>query len=264
MKRSFVLLMLALLLAMDHAWSEEACQLPSFPEFVWQMVPEAGMQSNASYTVYTWEVPAEVGEEPVREYLAMMCEAYGLKKLSASEDGADWMIACAMPACAELGFRVRIGTETVKGCHVLAVWRSSPLREAVGTLALYLNRGIGLTAASNRSAVLPSPTPTSTPTPTPDPTVTPAPTPTPSPDPTSKKPLPVPDPIQKTKCDRCGGSGKRDCRTCDGKGYLEVWVDTPEYSGIGTGFTGMVQIDCSNLFCQGGKVDCEYCNDGWR
>lgn len=66
-----------------------------------------------------------------------------------------------------------------------------------------------------------------------------------------------------TPCTRCFGSGQVDCSNCDGRGYKEKYVSTPNYSGH-TKTTSTVREDCFK--CGGrGKVDCSACGgDGWK
>lgn len=54
--------------------------------------------------------------------------------------------------------------------------------------------------------------------------------------------------------------------TCDGKGYLEIRVTVPNYSGTpGGGGTKTERKNCSNARCKNGQVNCSFCGGtGYR
>lgn len=255
--RNAALFLLAACLLFSDAGAESAVILPDFAPFVWQLTASAAAEQNSAYSVYSWQVPPAVGLQAVQEYIALLQNAYGLEELALAADdtSGDFTAAYAVPACAETGFRTAVGAQAVKGCHVLALWQHNLLQSGAGTLYLYVSRGIALADTAERTRALPSPTPVPTPTPTPIPTPAPVATPTPK---YTAAPLPTARP--QTTCPVCNGKKTRDCKTCDGKGYMEILVRVAGYNGVGSDTYETVQKPCSNLFCHNGQVDCWRCN----
>ena len=79
-------------------------------------------------------------------------------------------------------------------------------------------------------------------------------------------PDPIPSPTfgikpkEKKDCPYCIG-GYNDCKTCDGDGYIDVWVDPPAYSGMDDDTIGHYERKrCSNFKCLNGRVECSHCN----
>ncbi|MCC8138245.1 MAG: hypothetical protein LIO76_09355 [Clostridiales bacterium] len=62
----------------------------------------------------------------------------------------------------------------------------------------------------------------------------------------------------KTMCVKCHGTKKIECSNCDGKGYKEVYIQTPNYSGHSDTSTTAYE-DC--MKCHGtGEVTCTRCD----
>ena len=259
-------LLAALLLVLGFAFAaaaEETVTVPDLTAFTWSRVPLASKQENAAFSVYSWYIPAEISADVVEEYMSVLQERGQLQRLALADDPTGVVtMACAMPACTELGFRTGVGEETVKGCHLLWVWQADLAHPGAGTMFLYLSRGVELADTGDRTLLLPEPTPTPTappaPSPKPLPSAAPRPAIAPVSDPDSGSYMPTPRP--KVPCPMCHGKGTRPCKTCDGKGYLDVDLSSvPRYDGVGSGGSGKERVPCPNLLCFGGEVDCMYC-----
>lgn len=65
-------------------------------------------------------------------------------------------------------------------------------------------------------------------------------------------------------CRYCNGQKTSTCKTCYGKGYIEVRTTTPKYTS-GVGGTKTERKPCTNIRCHDGKVDCSFCGGkGYR
>lgn len=258
-----MLLLVLVMLMIPVSALQEATVLPDFSAYVWHLVPDADIQENASYSVYSWRVPADIAENALPEYLGILMEYYHLEELAKEENpsGTLLMAAFSLPGCESLGFRTSVGTQAVKGIHVLWVWKPDPVQQGAGTLFLYAAGGIGFSDTSNRTRTIASPTPAPTPEPTPEPT--PAPTAEPG---NSQRNVPdnpsayLPYTAPKSVCTFCNGKGYRDCLTCGGDGYMEIRVSVPNYTGVSGSTSTIEKKPCSNLFCEGGRVKCWYCD----
>lgn len=259
MRKTLLIFLTALLLVLSAvfpaaATAEEAVTIPDFLVFTYKLVSLKSEESNSSYSVYAWEVPAEIGKAPAAEYLQLLIKQYDLQLLGSTEDREEGTecLGYSMPACKEQGFGTQIGEKTVKGCHVLWLWQSDLVHAGAGTVYLYLSRGIALEDTGARTALLSAPTPTPTPRSTPKPSAQ-----------TSgqtARPAPAVTPAPQSVCPECRGRGTRNCNTCDGKGYIEIRIRTPGYGGVGTGTRTTETKPCSNIFCHNGQVECWFCN----
>ena len=259
MRKTLLIFLTALLLVLSAvfpaaATAEEAVTIPDFLVFTYKLVSLKSEESNSSYSVYAWEVPAEIGKAPAAEYLQLLIKQYDLQLLGSTEDREEGTecLGYSMPACKEQGFGTQIGEKTVKGCHVLWLWQSDLVHAGAGTVYLYLSRGIALEDTGARTALLSAPTPTPTPRSTPKPSAQ-----------TSSqtaRPAPAVTPAPQSVCPECRGRGTRNCNTCDGKGYIEIRIRTPGYGGVGTGTRTTETKPCSNIFCHNGQVECWFCN----
>ncbi len=261
MRKTLLIFLTALLLVLSAvfpaaATAEEAVTIPDFLVFTYKLVSLKSEESNSSYSVYAWEVPAEIGKAPAAEYLQLLIKQYDLQLLGSTEDREEGTecLGYSMPACKEQGFGTQIGEKTVKGCHVLWLWQSDLVHAGAGTVYLYLSRGIALEDTGARTALLSAPTPTPTP--------TPRSTPKPSAQTSGQtaRPAPAVTPAPQSVCPECRGRGTRNCNTCDGKGYIEIRIRTPGYGGVGTGTRTTETKPCSNIFCHNGQVECWFCN----
>lgn len=264
LKRSFLLLLIIMTVGVAAA---EIVDLPAFHSFVWGYIPVAHKEENASYTVYTWKVTPDIGRETILEYMDALRDQYSAQELVRVENEAtgDLTVGYSLPDCSEMGFRAKIGEQTVRGCHTLLIWQTDRETSGGGTLYLYLNRGLTLNDTGIHTVLLPSPTPVPTPKPTPRRTSAPIryttpPYPTSNPNP---NPYPTPTEKAKSKCPYCN-NGYRDCMTCNGKGYIETKVVVPNYGGNNYGTT-IERKSCPNINCQNGKVKCTMCQGtGYR
>ncbi len=68
----------------------------------------------------------------------------------------------------------------------------------------------------------------------------------------------------KVRCIKCGGNGRVRCSNCDGLGYKEVRVSTPNYSGKSDGIKyGTSKQTC--IKCSGrGSIECSNCHGEGR
>ena len=223
----------------------EEIVLQDFDAFVWKMTEPVPVEANSAYTIYAWRVPESVGMEPVNEYLTQLCDKYHLTELSVNEGDHTIVTAYAVLGSDGPGFRVKVGNETVKGCHIMTVLKTDAQPPFIGSLYLYVCRGIVIGDLKEHTLLLPSPSPapTAVPQSEPEPTV-----------------YSLPTDKAGTICSHCGGKGVRKCLTCDGKGYIEIRGRVPDYTGTGSGGSYVERKPCSNLFCENGWVKCFFCD----
>ena len=239
----FVALLSGIIMCPAGYCSDGPVFLSDFSSFVWSKA-ERSVTKNNSYTTYTYFIPSTVSGA-IDEYVEHLTRDYGMKRIALSEDSdGNFLAAFSIADSESKGFRIEIGGETVRGCHVLMQAMKKTDTEHRSMLVMYVCRGIEVHKNAARSILVPSPAPAAT-----QPgAVTPAPVITDSPEPTFY-------------CAYCQNNRKVRCKTCDGDGTVSRSGYVAGYNGVGTGGYVTWEEPCPIKQCVDGYIDCPYCSN---